>query len=101
MARKARPWYFRHTGWWMVYLAGRKLKLVKGPKNSQFRDEAEKVLREILHLQDKNPAPESPRHTVASIIDLYLTHAKNKQAAESMVIRMHYLHLVVHIGLSC
>ena len=59
MARKARPWYFRHTGWWMVYLAGRKLKLVKGPKNSQFRDEAEKVLREILHLQDKNPAPES------------------------------------------
>jgi integrase len=75
----------------MVYLDGKKTKLFKGPKNAATRAEAEKRLRELLHLRDKNPAPGSPRPTVASVIDLYLTHAAKKYSSEALAIRRHYL----------
>jgi integrase len=93
MARTAHPWYLRQTGWWMAYLDGKKTKLVKGPKNAHFRGQAEKKLRELLHLRDKNPAPGSPGLTVAAVIDLYLTHAKKKYAERSLEVRQFYLQL--------
>jgi integrase len=93
MARTARPWYFRQTGWWMVYLNGKKEKLVKGPKDATHRRLAEQKLREVLHLRDKNPAPESPRHTVASVIELYLNYARGKYSPDALAVRLHYLQL--------
>ena len=75
----------------MVYLDGKKEKLIKGPKNAQHKQLAEKKLREILHLRDKNPAPESERHTVASVIDLYLTLNGSKYSDEALAVREHYL----------
>jgi hypothetical protein len=36
-----------------------------------------------------NPAPDSRNHTIASIIDLYLTHSKRSYAARSFATRQH------------
>src|SRR5947209_16651194 len=91
MARTAHPWYLRQTGWWMVYLDGKKEKLVKGPKDAAHRKLAEKKLRETLHLRDLNPAPESERHTVASVIDLYLSLNGKKYSGDALAVRTHYL----------
>jgi integrase len=91
MARTARPWYLRQTGWWMAYLDGKKEKLIKGPKNPEHKLLAAKKLREVLHLRDLNPVPESECHTVASIIDLYLSLHRKSYCASSLTGRSHLL----------
>jgi hypothetical protein len=35
MARKAKPWYWRQTGWWMAYVNGKKVKLACGRENKR------------------------------------------------------------------
>jgi integrase len=75
----------------MVYLDGKKEKLVRGPKDAAHRKLAEQKLRELLHLRDLNPGPESPRHTVASIIDLYLNLHGRAYSDDALAIRRHYL----------
>ena len=30
MARIAKPWFYKQTGWWMAYVGGQKTKLAKG-----------------------------------------------------------------------
>ncbi len=88
MPRTARPWFYRQTGWWMSYVGGTKVKLAKGKAN---RRQAEVKLRELLHLRDLNPAPESDGHTVASVIELYLAHAANRLGERTLYERKHYL----------
>jgi integrase len=88
MSRLARPWFYRQTGWWMAYIDSKKVKLVKGKAN---RPQATVRLRELLHLRDRNPAPESDQPTVASIIELYLAHAANKLGERTLYERRHYL----------
>lgn len=29
MARIAKPWFYKQTGWWMAYVGGQKMKLAK------------------------------------------------------------------------
>jgi hypothetical protein len=72
----------------MAYVGGRKVKLAKGRPN---RQEAERKLRELLHLRDLNPGPESGSHTVASVIELYLQHAGKRLGERTLYERRHYL----------
>jgi integrase len=88
MPRSARPWFYQQTGWWMVYINGKKVKLAKGKAN---RKQAEVKLRELLHLRDLNPAPETDEPTVASVIELYLAHAARKLGERTLYERKHYL----------
>src|SRR5262249_21314458 len=48
-------------------------------------------LRELLHLRDLNPAPESDEPTVASVIELYLAHAARKLGERTRYERTRYL----------
>lgn len=90
MARTARPWFYRQTGWWMVYLNGQKVKLAKG---REHRDAAQRKLHELLYLRDTNPAPDSGWHTVASIIELYLKLNHNRYCERALEERRRYLQL--------
>jgi integrase len=90
VAREPHAWFRQQTGWWMTTINRKKIKLVKG-KNKKA--EAQKKLRELLSLRDLNPSPESGEHTVASVIDLYLTHAKAKLSERSLYERKLYLQL--------
>jgi hypothetical protein len=54
MGRTAKPWFYRQTGWWMVWLNGKKEKLAKGRKN---RKAAEQRLLELRFEATRNPAP--------------------------------------------
>ena len=90
MPRLPSPWYRKFDDWWMVQLDGKQTKPVKGKKN---RREAHTKFMELMLQRDKNPTPQRGKHTVASIIDLYLNHAKNHYGERSLSEGQHYLQL--------
>lgn len=81
MARRARPWFRKQTNSWMVCLGGKKVVLAVGRKK---RDEAERRFHELILQRVANPHADSDEHTVASIIDLYLTHAERHLAPRTL-----------------
>ena len=53
MPRRPRPWFYKQTGWWMVWLGGKKVRLGKSRSN---RKKAEQRLLE-LQLQEDETIP--------------------------------------------
>lgn len=88
MARIARPWFYKQTGWWMVYVNGRKEKLAEGRANKK---QALIRLNELQLQALTNPAPESPQQTVASVIEGYQDFASRRLAASTVAMRWPYL----------
>ena len=88
MGRTAKPWFYRQTGWWMVWLDGKKEKLAKGRKN---RKVAEQRLLELRFEATRNPAPEVSEQTVASIIETYWGFAEKRLAESTLAVRNPYL----------
>jgi integrase len=88
MARIAKPWFYRQTGWWMVWLNGTKHKLAKGKAN---RREADKRLLELRLQLCTNVDADSPHQTVASVIDTYQGFAEKQLAVSTNAIRLSYL----------
>ena len=84
MARMAKPWFYRQTGWWMVWLNGKKVRLAKGKKNKK---DAEQRLLEIRFEATRNPGPDSPDQTVASVIETYQGCAKKRLAQGTIQVR--------------
>jgi hypothetical protein len=78
------PWYRRQTGWWMAQVNRKQEKLVKGPKDAATKRLAQQKLFGLLAVADSNPAPESVRRTVASVIETYLKHAAKAYAPRSL-----------------
>lgn len=81
MPHQPRPWFRKQTDWWMVQLDGKQVKLAKGRK---CRPEAERRFHELMIQRDKNPAPESPDPTVASVIETYHDSARKRLAERSL-----------------
>ena len=88
MGRTAKPWFYRQTGWWMIWLDGKKVKLAKGRKNKKA---AQDRLLELRFQAAKNPAPEDADQTVASIIETYLGFARSRLAENTLANRTPYL----------
>jgi hypothetical protein len=88
MARTARPWFYKQTGWWMAYVNGRKEKLAEGRGNKK---QAVIRLKELQLQVLTNPAPESPEQTVASVIEGYQDFASRRLAASTVAMRWPYL----------
>ena len=88
MGRIAKPWFYQQTGWWMVWLNGKKEKLAKGKKNKKA---AEQRFLELRFEASKNPDPDSPKQTIASIIETYQGIAKRRLAKGTMEVRWPYL----------
>jgi integrase len=90
MPRKAHPWFRRSDGWWYVKIVGRAEKLARGRDN---KEAAMRRWHELMAERAANPATNSLDHTVASIIDLHLTHTARLYAPHSYANRRHYLQL--------
>ncbi len=88
MGRTAKPWFYRQTGWWMVWLNGKKEKLAKGRKNKKA---AEQRLLELRFETSRNPDPDSPDQTVASVIETYQEFAWKRLAESTLEVRRPYL----------
>ncbi len=88
MSRKAKPWFYKQTGWWMAWLAGQKVKLAKGKKNKK---EAQDRLDELRFEMVRNPSPDSSEQTVASVIETYLKFATGDLAENTLGVRKPYL----------
>jgi integrase len=82
MPRTPHPWYRRQTGWWMVQLNRKKVRLVKGPKDAATRKVARDKLRELLAVAKANPR--SGPQTVASVIEKYLRHTAKAYSERSL-----------------
>jgi len=55
MARIAKPWFYRQSGWWMAYVNGQKTKLAYGRENRQA---ARDKLLQLLLIASANVSPD-------------------------------------------
>jgi integrase len=79
MARPNRIWFRKDTGWWMVTLGGKKVRLVEGKENKKL---AEQKFHELAVLQAR--VPETPSARVADVIEAFLAWAKRHRSEETI-----------------
>jgi len=71
-------WYRKDTGWWMVTLAGKKIRLVEGRQN---RTQAERKFHELKAVTPQAPDQTSAR--AADIIEALLNWSENHLSPET------------------
>ena len=84
MARSARPWYWKVRDAWYVTVNGKRLRLASGKANKKA---AEAKFHALMLELGANPAPDSDRPTVVSIIEAFLGHAERHYDARSLAER--------------
>jgi integrase len=88
MPRQAKSWFDKQTGWWTVWLNGKRVRLAEGRKN---RRAAREKLQDLQHQARANPLPACGEQTVASVIEAYLAHATGRIADSTLAVRKPYL----------
>lgn len=76
------------TGWWMAWIDGKKEKLAKGKGSKKA---AQTKLMQLQLAASRNPDPDSPDQTVASVIEAYLESAGKRLASNTFAMRAPYL----------
>lgn len=84
MARSARPWFCARTGWWKVYVHGKKIPLAQGKHNLKAAKDA---LGDLQAAARHNPSPDSPQQTVVSVIERYIEVSFPTLSAETRKLR--------------
>ena len=77
MPRPRKPWFRKSTGWWMVEIGGRQLRLANGRER---KAEAERKYHTLMAEIAANPPVDGGDPTVASIIDAYLDFAQHRDS---------------------
>src|SRR5262245_146388 len=88
MARIAKPWFYRQSGWWMAYVNGQKTKLAFGRKNKKA---AQDKLLGLLLVSSANVGADALDQTVASVIERYMNYAEEILAESTREMRWPYL----------
>ena len=97
MARPAKPWWRKQTGWWMVKLSGVQTKLVEGPDDEQYRIPAEEKFVELRRLH--RIAPQAPTSRTADIIEAFLAWSRQHLSEETHRVNQYYCQLFAeHCG---
>ena len=78
MPRQPKPWFRRQTGWWMVQIDGKQVKLAEGKRNKSL---ALEKFHELMLLRAE--APESPDVQVASVCEAFLDWSHRRQAYDT------------------
>ncbi len=92
MARHARPWFNAERRCWMVYLGGRKHTLCTAAKKTKRPPQAALDRLDDLKVEARrNPVPESPEQTVASVIERYIEVVFPLLAPGTVALRRPYL----------
>jgi integrase len=79
MPRPNSIWFRKDTGWWMVTLAGEKVRLAKGRAS---RKHALQKFHELMAVRPE--APESVTARVADVIEAFLAANRGRLSAETM-----------------
>ena len=77
MPRPRKPWFRKATGWWMVEIDGRQLRLANGRER---KAEAERKYHTLMAEIAANPPVDGGDPTVASIIDADLDFAQHRDS---------------------
>lgn len=97
MARPAKPWWREQTGWWMVKIAGKQVKLLQGPNDEPHRVLAEEQFVELRKLH--RTAPQAPTARTADIIEAYLAWSRQHLSADTHRVHRYYCQLFAeHCG---
>ena len=88
MPRKPNPWYRKSDGWWYIKINGKQQKLARGRENRQAAFDR---WHELMAQRAANPPLDSDEHTVASIIDLHLTHGERSYTPDTLALHRFYL----------
>ena len=78
MSRPNKIWFRKDIGWWMVTLAGRKVRLAQGREQKKL---AEQKFHELMAVRTE--APESPKARVADVIEAFLAWCKRHRGDET------------------
>ncbi|MDC0935075.1 site-specific integrase [Pirellulales bacterium] len=78
MARPKKIWFRKDVGWWMVTIAGKKVRLAQGRKNKKL---AEQKFHELMLVQYEQPDVGSPR--VADLVEAFLAHSEKRYAPDT------------------
>lgn len=90
MPRRSHPWFRKSDGWWYIKIGGEAEKLARGREN---REAAVRRWHELAAERAANRATDDPVQTVASVIDIYLSHSERHYSPESYANRRRYLQL--------
>jgi integrase len=78
MGRANHIWFRKDTGWWMVTVGGRRIRLVQGRQNKK---EAAQKFHELAAITTQ--APETPTARVADVIEAFLAWIKIHRSPET------------------
>lgn len=81
MARPAKVWYRSDIGWWMVTIAGKKTRLLQGPKDQQHRELAEERYCDLRKL--RRQLPEAADARVADVVEEFLSWSSINQSEDT------------------
>ncbi len=90
MARSRKPWFNRERGCWMVWWNGRKVRLVDGDNDETTQQLAADKLADLQY-EARHNKPNGSEATVASVIDAYMTSAKQRLAQTTQDAHFPYL----------
>ena len=88
MARSAKRWFNAQSGWWTVWLNGKRVRLAQG---KSAKKEANDAYLDLLYTSKHNPSPDSPEQTVVSVIERYLEVALPSLSEQAQRLRKMYL----------
>ena len=88
MVRSAKPWFNTQSGWWTVWLNGKRVRLVQG---KVARKDAQQAYLALLYTTKHNPSPDAPEQTVVSVIERYLEVALPSLSDQCRRLRKMYL----------
>ncbi len=97
MARPAKPWWRKQTGWWMVTLNGEKIKLIEGPEDEKHRILAEEKFVELRRLN--RIAPQASTSRTVDVIEAFLVWSLQHLSDETHRVNKYYCQLFAeHCG---
>ena len=79
MPRENKIWFWKDTGWWMVTLAGKKVRLAQGRENKKV---AAQKFHELALVRAESP--QSPTARVADLIESFLACNRPRLSVETM-----------------
>ena len=91
MSRSAKPWYNHERRCWMVWWAGKKVRLLDGKQDVATRKQATQRLADLQYEARHNPPPQAGADTVASVIEAYQETARKRLAKSTVDASFPYL----------
>lgn len=88
MARPARPWHRKQTGWWMVEIDGTQVKLVEGPKDEKHRQLAEEKFVDLRKLH--RIAPQATNARTADLVESFLAWSRQHLSEDTHRVNRYY-----------